>query len=130
MPSSVAEGAVIEESGVLITGKVAVFAERGKMKPIAVAVEVIFGKIFVPFDFISGAELFSFGPGFGFDADKLNIAIVGVFLKEIVAELMKELKWSAVGDVSDGGRGRKTETITGSDGEVRVIFAEFICQRV
>ena len=100
------------------------------MEPVAVSVEMIFGEIFIPFDFISGTELFSFGPGFGFDADELNVACVGVFLEEIVAELMKQLKGSAVGDIGNGGWGRKTETIVGDDGEIRVIFAEFICQRV
>ena len=73
MPSSVAEGAVIEESGVLIAGKVAVFAERGKMKPIAVAVEVIFGKIFVVFDIVGGADFASFGPSARFDFDQFDI---------------------------------------------------------
>ena len=68
---------MIEASFVLVAGELAVFTERNDVEPVAISVEMIFGKIFVPFDFISEAELFSFGPGFGFDADKLNIAIVG-----------------------------------------------------
>jgi hypothetical protein len=129
-PFGAAEWAVIEAGFVLVAGELAVFTERNDVEPVTVGVKVVFGEIFVPFDFIGGAELFGFSPGFRFDTDKFNVAVVGVFLKEIVAELVKELKWSAVGDVSDSGRGRKTETITGSDGEVGVIFTEFICQRV
>jgi hypothetical protein len=43
---------------------------------------------------------------------------------------MKQLKGGAACDIGNGGWGRKTETIVGDDGEIGVIFAEFICQRV
>ena len=43
------------------------------MEVIAVAVEAIFGEIFVVFDAILGAELFGFGPGFGLNLEELDI---------------------------------------------------------
>ena len=114
----------------MVAGKLAIFTERDDVEPVAISVEVIFGEIFVPFNFISRAEFFGFGPGFRLDADEFNVTSVGVFLEKIVAELMKQLKGGAVGGIGNGGWGRKTETITSGDGEIRVIFAEFICQRV
>ena len=121
---------MIDAGFVLVAGKLAVFAEGNDVEPVAVGIEVIFGEIFVPFDFIGRTEFLGFSPGFGLNADKLNVAVVGVFLEEVVTELVQEFKRSAIFDISDSGRGRKTETITSGDGEVGVIFAELICQRV
>ena len=83
---------MIEASFVLVAGELAVFTERDDVEPVAISVEMIFGKIFVPFDFISGAELFSFGPGFRFDANEFDIAVIGVFLEEIMTKLMEEFE--------------------------------------
>ena len=104
-PFGATHRAMINAGFILVAGELAVFAERNDVEPVAVSVEVIFGEIFIPFNLISGAELFSFGPGFGFDADELNVACVGVFLEEIVAELMKQLKAGAACDIGNGGRG-------------------------
>ncbi len=54
---------------VLITGKLAVFTERNHMEPVAVSVDMVFGKILIPFDAILGAEVVGFLPSFGLDTN-------------------------------------------------------------
>ena len=73
---------------VLIAGELAVFTERNDMKPVAVSVEVVFGVFLVPFNTILLAEFVSFSPGFGFDANELDVAGIAVFLDEVMAEFM------------------------------------------
>ena len=60
---------MIERVGILIAGKLAVFTERSKVKPIAVAVEAILGEIFIIWDIVIGAELAGALPGARFDFD-------------------------------------------------------------
>ena len=129
-PFGAAEWAVVEAGFVLVAGELAVFTERDDVEPVTVGIEVIFGEIFVPFNLVFRAERFGFGPGFRFDADKFDVAVVGVFLEEVVAELVEEFEWRAIFGISDSGRGRKTKTITTGDGEVGIVFTELICQRV
>ncbi len=73
---------------VLIAGKLAVFAERNHMKPVAVSVEVVFGKILIPFDAILSAEIVGFLPSFGLDTNELDVAGVGGFFEEGMAKLV------------------------------------------
>ena len=83
---------MIEASFVLVAGELAVFTERDDVEPVTVGIEVIFGEIFVPFYLVFGAKLLGFGPGFRFDANEFNIAVVGVFLEEIMTKLMEEFE--------------------------------------
>ncbi len=69
MPSGAAEGAVVEKRRILITSKLAIFAERSEMEPVAVGVEVIFGIVFVPFYLVFAAKDLSLFPSFRFDAE-------------------------------------------------------------
>ena len=48
-----AERAVIEAGFILVAIYLAVGAERAGVEPIAIAVEAIFGEIFVPGDFVA-----------------------------------------------------------------------------
>ncbi len=43
------------------------------MEPVAVAVEVIFGKILIVFDVVVSADFAGFGPSEGFNLDELDI---------------------------------------------------------
>lgn len=90
-PFGATERAVIKAGLVLITGELAIFAERDDVEPVAISVEMIFGEVFVPFDAIFRAKFFGLGPGFGFDANEFDVASVGVFLDKIVAEFVKKL---------------------------------------
>ena len=115
---------------VLIAGELAIFTEGDDVEPVAIGIEMIFGEVFIPFDVVLWAEFFGFSPGFGFDADELDVAFVGVFIEKEMAELMEEFKLRAVFEVGDGGGRRKTDAVTGGEGDGGVIFTEFICQRV
>ena len=102
-PGKAAERAVIGAGFVLIAGELAVFTERNDVEPVAVSVEVVFGEIFIPFNAVFRAEFFGFGPGFRFDTDKLDVAGIGVFLEEIVAELVEKFKRGTVLGIFNGG---------------------------
>ena len=67
---------MIEKRRILITGELAIFAERSEMEPVAVGVEVIFGMVFVPFYLVFAAKDLSLFPSFGFDAKQVNVARV------------------------------------------------------
>lgn len=60
----------------LITGDLTGFTERFLMKPVAVGVELAFGKILVIGYLIERRNSFSFIPGFGFDAKTLDIGMI------------------------------------------------------
>ena len=72
-PRGAAEWAVIVSGFILVAGELAVFAERGRMEVIAVAVEAVFGEIFVVRNAEFFAEFAGFGPGFCFDFKQLDI---------------------------------------------------------
>lgn len=87
-PFGAAESAVVDASVILITGKVAVFAERGDVKPVAVGIEMVLGEVLAPFDAVLCAEFVCFGPSVGFDSQKLDIARIIVAFDEVMAELV------------------------------------------
>ena len=67
------------------------------MKPIAVAVEVIFGEIFVVLYAVAFANFANLCPGLGFDFDEFNIGRVVGFIDKVVAELVQKLEGVAGG---------------------------------
>ena len=87
-PGRVTERAVIVAAVVLIAGELTVLAERGVVEIITVAVESILGKIFVVFEAVFFAEVFSFRPGLGFDLEELDICMVICFTDEVMAEFV------------------------------------------
>lgn len=79
IPGGAAKRAVVVAGVVLVTGELAVLTERGEVEVIAVAIEVIFGKILIVFGAIFGAEFFGFGPGAGLDLEKSDVGMVICF---------------------------------------------------
>ena len=94
MPGGTTERAMIAAALVLIARELAVFAERSVVKVVAVAVEAIFGEIFVIFDLIFGAKFFGLSPGFCLDFKEFDVCMIICFAKEIVAELVEKEKLS------------------------------------
>lgn len=66
------------------------------MEVVAIAVEAIFGEIFVILEIVFLAEFVGFGPGFGFDFEKLDVCKVIGFVNEIVTEFVEKEKLSFV----------------------------------
>lgn len=101
------------------------------MEIVAVAIEAIFGEVFVVFDAVFGAEFFGFRPGFSLDFEEFDIRVVICFAEEIVAELVEKEKLGfGVGVICFGGikkRGRrgKLEAFAGCDLQIREIFSQF-----
>ena len=95
------------------------------MKPIAVAVEVIFGEIFVVLYAVAFANFANLCPGLGFDFDEFNIGSVVGFIDKIVAEFVQELERMADGLIIEVIWGRKTEALTWSDLEFWIIGGYF-----
>ena len=89
-PGRVTERAVIAAAVVLIAGELAVFTERGEVEIVAITIKAILGEIFVIFEAVFFAEVFSFRPGLGFDFEEFDIRMVICFTDEIVAEFMQE----------------------------------------
>jgi len=79
---------MIEAGVILIAGKVAVFAERGDVEPVAVSIEMILGEVLVPFDAVLCAEFVCFGPSVGFDSQEFDITGIVVAFDEVMAELV------------------------------------------
>ncbi len=73
MPGGAAERAVIAAALVLVARQLADLTERSVVEIITIAVEAIFGDIFVIFDAVFGAEFFGLGPSFGLDFDELDV---------------------------------------------------------
>lgn len=101
------------------------------MEIVAVAVEAIFGEVFVVFDVVFGAEFFGLSPGFGLDFEEFDIRVVICFAEEIVAELVEKEKLGfGVGIICFSGikkrgwRG-KLEAFAGFDLQIREIFSQF-----
>lgn len=90
LPGGAAERAVIEAVAVLVARELADFAEGSVMEIVAIAVEAVFGKIFVIFYPILATEFFGFGPRFGFNFEKLDIRMVVVLVQEVVTEFVEE----------------------------------------
>lgn len=95
------------------------------MKPIAVAVEVIFGEIFVVLYAVAFANFANLCPGLGFDFDEFNIGSVVGFIDKVVAELVQKLEGVAGGLIIEVIWGRKTEALTWSDLEFWIIGGYF-----
>lgn len=124
-PFGAAERTVVEAGAVLVTGELAIFAERDDVEPVAVGVEVIFGVIFVPFNAVGDAECLGFGPGLGLDADELDVAGVAGLVDKIVTEFVQELERGSVGRVKNAaGRGEFGE-LARLETEIGIVGAEF-----
>ncbi len=89
-PGRVTERAVVVAAVVLIAGELAVFTERGEVEIVAITIKAILGEIFVVFEAVFFAEVFSFRPGLGFNLEELDICMVICFTDEIVAEFVQE----------------------------------------
>ena len=76
VPGGAAEWAVIGAGVILVAGELAIFTEGGVVEVIAVAIEAVFGEIFVVFDAIFVAELVGFSPGLRFNFEELDIGMV------------------------------------------------------
>ena len=92
-PACTAKWAMITAGIVLIAGEIAILAKRNDVKPIAICIEMVFGKITVPSDAISWTKLGSLLPSGGFDADKLNVARVRILVNKKMTELMQKFEW-------------------------------------
>ena len=104
MPGGAAEWTVVAAALVLVARELADFTEGSVMEVVAVAVEAIFGEIFVVFDAVFGAKFLGLSPGFCLDFEEFDIRIVICFAEEIVAELMeKEELGFGVGVICFGG---------------------------
>ena len=79
---------MVDAGVILIAGKVAVLAERGDVKPVAVGIEMILSEVLVPFDAVLCAEFVCFGPSVGFDSQELDITRIIVAFDEVMAELV------------------------------------------
>lgn len=129
-PGGAAEWAVIGAGVVLVAGELAVFTERSVVEVIAVAVEAVFGEIFVVFGAIFGAELLCFSPGSRFDFEELDICMVVVLADQIVAELVKQEELGfgvgvfGVCGVKKRARRSELEAATLGNGEVGVVASE------
>lgn len=95
------------------------------MKPIAIAVEVIFREIFVVLYVVMFANFANLCPGLGFDFDEFNIGSVVGFIDKVVAELVQKLEGVAGGLIIEVIWGRKTEALTWSDLEFWIIGGYF-----
>jgi len=73
LPGGATERAMIEAMAVLVARELADFAKRSFVEIIAIAIEAIFGEVFIVFDAILRAELFRFGPGFSLNLKELDI---------------------------------------------------------
>ena len=73
LPGGAAERAMIEAVVVLVARELTDFAKGGFVEVLAVAVEAIFGEIFVIFDAVFCAERLGLCPGFGFNLDKFDV---------------------------------------------------------
>ena len=90
MPSAATERAMIVAAVILIASELTVFTEGSVVEIVAVAVEAVFGEIFVIFEIVFLAEFFGFCPSFGFDFEELDICAVICFVDEIVAEFVEQ----------------------------------------
>jgi len=64
---------MVNAFSVLIAGEIADFAGGFLVEPVAVGVEVILNKIFVPGDLVLRAKPFDALPGRGFDFEALDV---------------------------------------------------------
>ena len=129
-PSGAAERAVIGAGVILVAGELAVFTERGVVEVIAVAIEAVFGEIFVVFDVVLGAEFLCFSPGARFDFEEFDIRMVVVLADQIMAELVeKEELGFGVGifgvcGVKKRVRRSELEAVALGNGEVGIVASE------
>ena len=131
LPGGAAEWAVVAAMFILVARELADFTEGNAMEIVAVAVEAIFGEVFVVFDAVFGAEFFGLSPGFGLDFEEFDIRVVICFAEEIVAELVEKEKLSSGAGIicfggikKRGGRG-KLEAFAGLDLQIGEIFSQF-----
>lgn len=124
-PFGAAERTVVEAGVVLVAGELAIFAERDDVEPVAVGVEVVFGVIFVPFDAVGSAERLGLGPGFGLDADELDVADVAGLVDKIVAEFVQKLERGGVGRVKNAAGRGEFGKFARLETEIGIVGAEF-----
>ncbi len=129
-PGGAAEWAVVGAGVILVAGELAVFTEGGEVEVIAVAIEAVFGEIFVVVDVVLGAEFLCFSPGARFDFEELDIRTVVVLADQIVAELVEKEELSfgvgvfGVCGVKKRARRSELEAAALGNGEVGVVVSE------
>lgn len=109
--------------GILIAGELAGFAKRSGVEPVAISVEVVFGKIFVVRDVVMGAEFFGLFPSGGFDFQEIDSDLVIGAGDFVVAEFVEESEGESVvicwvfrlfgQGIINGARGMKAENCVG-----------------
>lgn len=70
------------------------------------------------------AEFFGFGPGCGFDLEKLDVLIVIVLPDKIMAELMQKQEIIVGVGVLDSSGWMKKVAVAGREGEIGIILAQ------
>ena len=95
------------------------------MKPITIAVEVIFGEIFVVLYAVAFANFANLCPGLGFDFDEFDIGSIVGFIDKVVAEFVQKLERMAGGLIIEVIWGRKTEALAWGDLELWIIGGYF-----
>ena len=102
---------------ILIAGELAVFTERRIVEIVAVAIDMILGKIFIVLDVVLIAEFARFGPSLRLDFEELDIGRIICFANQKVAKLVKkEELWllSFFGSVIEVVGRRELETFAGA----------------
>ena len=112
---------------VLIAGKLAVFTERRIVEIVAVAIDVIFGEVFVVGNLIVVAEFASLRPGLRLDFEELDIGRIICFANQKVAKLVKKEEfWRLVGvGIIKVIRWRKLKALAVFNLELGVIASDF-----
>ena len=82
------------------------------------------GEIFIPFDAVGLAEVFSFRPGFGLDADEFDVASIRGALDKIVAKFVQELDRGGVFGIKNRTWRGEFGALARGDVEFWVILAE------
>ena len=72
-PGGAAEWTVVAAVFVLVARELADFTEGSVVEVVAIAIEAIFGEVFVIFDLIFSAEFFGLSPGFCLDFEEFDI---------------------------------------------------------
>lgn len=70
------------------------------------------------------AEFFGFGPGCGFDLEKLDVLIVIILPDKVMAELMQEQQIIVGVDVLNSSGRMKKIAVAGREGEIGIILAQ------
>lgn len=91
-PTCATKWAMVIAGIVLIAGKIAILTKRNDVKPVAICIEMIFGKVAIPSDVVGWTKLGSLLPSGGFDANKLDVASVRILMNKKMSELVQKFE--------------------------------------